>query len=85
MTLATFKGFCKKNSESLYFRYLSNFDGQTDCVMPHITEWIRVDDYVKLFDRRIGWLVGQGRDHFVPIPNGIEVNNCVGSWQVIKI
>lgn len=50
--------------------------------MPVEGKEIRVDNPVKLFDRTIGWLVGQSRDYFTKIDNGINVSNSCGSWMV---
>ena len=85
ITKATFKSFIKKNKDKLYYKKLSDFDGMVDCVMPIKGEWMKVDNYNKLLNNDLGWLVGNGRDYFSSIENGIEVYNSCGSFQVKTI
>lgn len=82
ITKATYKSFINKNKDNLLFRSLSNFDGMVDCVMPSKSDWVKVDDFTKLLNNKLGWLVGHSRDYFTPIENGIEVYNCCGSFQI---
>jgi len=92
ITRATFKGFVKRNRESLYVKVKSNFDAMVDGVRPvnggfepAQEPWNEVMREDSLGIRGV-WLVGNSRDYFTPyeddIFTGISCCNCCGSWIV---
>lgn len=86
ITLATLKSFAKRNSEKLFVKNISSFDGMVDCVMPLKSEWRKTtisDDkgYYRTGIQGI-YTVGSSRDLFTLFEGsgytGIEVYNCCG-------
>ena len=80
ITLSTFKAFIRKNSDGLYSKTNSRFDGMIDCVSAVKDEFspVQADKVI----RGAIWLVFGSRDYFRPFENesfiGIEVSNCCG-------
>lgn len=87
-TIATLKSFLRHNSQNLYIKVRSNFDGMVDCVMPVEDDYRKVDSLDWNDKHTLGikgaWLVGQSRDYITSIPNGFEIYNSCGTWEIIK-
>lgn len=87
ITLATLKTFFNKNSDNIYIKELSRFDGMVDCVMPTKDDFSKVERK-EVNDRDLGfsgcWLVGSSRDSIAvyedDIYTGFQVYNSCGSW-----
>lgn len=88
ITLATLKTFFNKNSNNIFIKELSRFDGMVDCVMPTKDEFSQVKRSENINDRDLGfsgcWLVGSSRDSISiyedDIYTGFQVYNSCGSW-----
>ena len=88
ITMATLKSFAKRNSDKLYVKNLSEFDGMTDCVeRVRNQEWLKTEiientNYYSTGIKGI-YTVGSSRDYFRNYEDanyiGIEVYNCCGS------
>ena len=86
-TLATLKAFLNKNSDNIFVKELSSFDGMVDCVMPINDEFSHVQRK-EINDRDLGfagcWLVGSSRDSISIYEDdkytGFKVYNSCGSW-----
>ena len=91
ITRATFKGFVKKNMDSLVIDVRSSFDGMIDGL-----NWDKEHGFKKVEltedheSHTLGingvWLVGNSRDHFQAYDDGtyhgIAVSNCCGYFTV---
>ena len=91
VTIATIKAFIRKHGDNIHIRYLSSFDGMTDCVQ-------RVEGLRTFQPRRVGehpshdlgiagaWFVGRSRDYFSPLTEdgftGYHVYNSCGSFDL---
>jgi hypothetical protein len=88
ITLATLKTFFNKNSDNIYIKELSRFDGMVDCVMPTKDDFSQVKRREDISDNDLGfsgcWLVGSSRDSISlyedDIYTGFQVYNACGSW-----
>jgi hypothetical protein len=95
ITLATLKSFIKRNENEILIKVNSTFDGMTDCVMgvnDNYTKLVKSEqNHEFTLKRTLGydkvWLVGQSNDYFRLIDDanhiGINVFNCVGSFDVV--
>jgi len=88
ITLATLKGFAKRNSENLFVKNISSFDGMTDCVEScNDNSWkeTSIIDKTNYYKTGINgvYTVGSSRDYFTlhedSIYVGIEVYNSCGN------
>jgi len=87
ITLATVKGFIKKNNE-IYIKVESNFDDMTDCCEKLNDEFSLIGTTSTNKENTFGisgaWFVLRGGDYFSAFENetykGIEVYNCCGSF-----
>jgi len=93
ITLATLKGFAKRNSDKLFVKEVSSFDGMTDCVEALNRDWKKSSISKKTNYYKTGidgvYTVGSSRDYFCIYENtvyyGIEVyNSCGRSILAIK-
>lgn len=94
ITLATLKSFAKRNSDKLFVKSVSSFDGMTDCVeSSRDSSWFSttISDKTNYFKTGINgiYTVGSSRDYFTLYENsefiGIEVyNSCGNSILAIK-
>lgn len=88
ITLATLKSFAKRNSDNLFVKNLSDFDGMTDCVeFEKNPTWkksrfIDASNYYRTGIEGI-YTVGNSRDYFTKYEDGeyigIKIYNCCGS------
>lgn len=96
VTLATVKAFIKNNSNNLYAKTKSSFDGMTDCVQNvEGACYEKVDPTsINMKDEcRLGisqlWFVRGSRDNFRVIEDakvfGYEINNSCGTSMIVKI
>ena len=80
ITLSTFKAFIRKNSNRLFSKTTSRFDGMIDCVSAVKDDFSPVEADKVI--RGAIWLVFGSRDYFRHFENesfiGIEVSNCCG-------
>jgi hypothetical protein len=81
ITLATVKSFIRKNSDRLFCKVGSRFDGMTDCVQEVENSFTQIAAENALGIRGV-YIVGGSRDHFWAFENdtftGIEISNCCG-------
>lgn len=86
ITLATVKSFAKRNSDKLFVKEVSSFDGMTDCVESLNRDWrkssiLKDQKYYKTNIDGV-YTVGSSRDYFTKYEDslyiGIEVYNCCG-------
>lgn len=89
VTLSTVKSFIKKNIHNLTVVQHSSFDGMHDCVMPNKFEY-KVDpsnlDMTNKNTFGMGngvWFVGNSRDYITQLPNGFEIYNCCGTFELL--
>lgn len=90
LTKTNFKTFIKKNSDKLLIRVKSDFDGMVDGCRSVKMDFIQASKTDLSFENTFGirgaWLVGGGRDYFMPYNEngitGIEVYNCCGRFIV---
>jgi len=88
ITLATFKAFLNKNSDNIFVKELSRFDGMVDCVMNVKDDFSQVKRSENISEHDLGfsgcWLVGSSRDSISvyedDIYTGFQVYNSCGSW-----
>ena len=86
ITLATLKSFAKRNSDNLFVKKCSSFDGMTDCVEVVKSDWRKteISDKTNYYKTGIDgvYTVGCSRDYFEIFEDstyyGIEVYNCCG-------
>lgn len=86
ITLATLKSFAKRNSNKLFVKEVSSFDGMTDCVESLKCDWreTSINNKTKYYSTGIDgvYTVGGSRDYFHihedTVYYGIEVSNCCG-------
>ena len=94
ITLATLKSFAKRNSDKLFVKSISSFDGMTDCVeRSQDSSWFKTtisdnDNYYRTGINGI-YTVGSSRDYFNLYEDseyiGIEVyNSCGNSILAVK-
>jgi hypothetical protein len=91
VTIATIKSFIRKHGDAVHIRYLSSFDGMTDCVQsfdgPRAWHPRRVGEHP---DHDLGiagaWFVLRSRDYLSPITEdgftGYHVSNSCGSFDL---
>ncbi len=91
ITLATVKSFIKKNSESIYVKLDSSFDGMIDGL-----NWNKDASFIKseidlhhpkhTLGIKGAWFVGSSRDYFYNFENenflGIKVSNSCGQFYL---
>lgn len=91
ITLATVKSFIKKNSNNLFIKCETDFDGMTDCIQINNNakfEKVNVDSTLRKNTLGINgaWFVGSSRDYFNLYELGelicINVSNCCGSFTI---
>jgi len=91
ITAATFKAFVKRNSENLFIRNLSDFDGNSDCIESvEDRSWRKTFITNSSFYEKSGvesvYMVGHGRDYFRLFEDkefiGIHVFNSCGSCDL---
>jgi len=88
ITLATLKAFLNKNSDNIFVKELSRFDGMVDCVMNVKDDFSQVKRSENISEHDLGfsgcWLVGSSRDSISvyedDIYTGFQVYNACGSW-----
>ena len=89
ITKATFRSFIRKNSDRLFVKERSRFDGMIDCVADVADTFQPAETGCGYDDNTMGirgvWLV-RGRNWFVPFEengfSGFTVYNCCGSFIV---
>ena len=83
ITLATVKSFIRKNSDRLFAKTCSRFDGMTDCVQRVEGDIFTPISAENALGIRGVYIVGNSRDHFSSFENesfiGFEIYNCCGS------
>lgn len=89
ITLASLKSFAKRNSDKIYSKCKSSFDGMTDCVQDVDSGWVKsyISDPKEKSYYKTGingiYTVGGSRDYFRIYEDsvffGIEVYNCCGT------
>jgi len=94
ITLATLKSFAKRNSDKLFVKSISSFDGMTDCVeQSRDSNWFKttISDKTNYYRTGINgiYTVGSSRDYFNLYEDseyiGIEVyNSCGNSILAVK-
>lgn len=83
ITKTGFKKFIKDNKENLYYQKKTEFSGITDSIEDAKTDIKKVENYKKLLDNSLIWLVGNSRDYFERDKNKITITNCCGSFEII--
>lgn len=82
ITLATVKSFIRKNSDKLFAKTCSKFDGMTDCVQQVEGDTFTPISAEKALGIKGVYIVGNSRDHFSAFENdsfiGFEIYNCCG-------
>lgn len=94
ITLATLKSFAKRNSDAIYVKNVSSFDGMTDCVeRSRDSNWFKttISDKINYYRTGINgiYTVGSSRDYLNLFEDseyvGIEVyNSCGNSILAVK-
>lgn len=91
VTIATIKSFVKREKaiNNLYIKTKTNFDSNSDCVMPtednafHLVEETRLDSKYTLGIAG-AWFVGSSRDYFTSFADsdyiGYEISNSCGTF-----
>lgn len=85
ITLATIKKFIRENSNDLYAKCTSSFDGMTDCVEKRNEDFVKVDskkiDLKKETDLGIErlWFVRCSRDYFKPYSENGYTGYCISN------
>jgi hypothetical protein len=91
ITKATFKAFLRKHEGALLVRVKSEFDGMVDGCVAVLDGFTPAQPETRLpYENTLGvkgvWLVGGGRNSFVPFSQGgvigIQVYNCCGCFSV---
>ena len=94
ITLATVKSFIKKNSENLYIKCQSSFDGMIDGISYNkLADFQKVILNNNLYKNTLGisgaWFVGSSRDYFNLYEENnmicISVSNSCGSFVLSTI
>lgn len=88
ITLATVKSLINKNSENLYIKLESQFNGTTEGVESVKDFFTKVEKTESNVKNTLGingaWFVGSSRDYFTAFENdnftGVEVYNCCCSF-----
>jgi hypothetical protein len=79
--MATIKSFINKNSDNLFVKKISSFDGMTDCVQSVKDDFKKVTKENALGLKGV-YIVGSSSDHITNFENddfiGFEIYNCCG-------
>ena len=93
ITLATLKAFAKRNSDALFVKVKSDFDGMTDSVQQVSDDWRKTEitdsrNYYKTGIQGV-YTVGRSRDFFEIYEDdlfiGIEISNSCGTTILATI
>lgn len=81
-TMATVKAFIRKNSENLFVKVESSFDGMTDCV-EKVEDDFRKVNTEEVFNTRVGVFISDTTKNYIkPFENenfkGFSISNCCG-------
>jgi hypothetical protein len=93
VTLASVKSFIKKNSNNLFIKTESTFDGMVDGVVyNHLSNYSKVELNNESINNKYtlgingAWFVGSSRDYFKSYEANnmicISVSNCCGSFTL---
>ena len=86
--MATVKAFVRKNSDKLFVKVESSFDGMVDGVMPTKDNFRQVKQE-DAFGSKGVWVVGSSNDYITAYEDnkyiGFKIGNCCGSGLLVTL